>query len=98
MSVRRAQREIDSREFAEWMAYHELDPFGGERGDLQAGIIAATLANVNRSKGTQPYKPGDFMPKFGERVKRISSPEGMKALLKNIAKNFGVVSERGESR
>ena len=28
MTVRQARREIDSREFAEWIAYYCLEPFG----------------------------------------------------------------------
>ena len=37
-------------------------PFGDERADLQAGIVASTIANVNRGKNTSAYKPEDFMP------------------------------------
>ena len=32
-------------------------------GDFRAGIIAATIANVNRGKKKKAYKPADFMPK-----------------------------------
>jgi predicted transcriptional regulator len=31
--------------------------------DFRAGIIASTIANVNRGKRKKPYKPADFMPK-----------------------------------
>ena len=36
------------------------------RGDLRAGIIAATFANVNRDKKKKPtpFKATDFMPDF----------------------------------
>lgn len=56
-------RNIDSKELSEWMAYYKLDPFGGERGDLQAGIVASTVANVNRDskKRRKPFEPKDFM-------------------------------------
>ncbi len=80
MSVSRAQREIDAREFAEWMAYHNLEPFGLERGDLQAGIVACTIANVNRGKGSRAMRPADFMPKFGE-YKRMQTDEDIEARL-----------------
>jgi flagellar basal body rod protein FlgC len=56
--------EISSRDFAEWMAYARLEPFGEERDDLRMGIIASTIANVNRDKGKKPYSPRDFMPSF----------------------------------
>jgi hypothetical protein len=56
--------EISSLQFAEWMAYSGLEPWGEERDDLRMGIIASTIANVNRGKNTKPFKPTDFMPSF----------------------------------
>jgi hypothetical protein len=56
--------EISSRDFAEWMAYSRLEPWGEERDDLRMGIVASTIANVNRSKNQKPYKPSDFIPDF----------------------------------
>lgn len=59
---------MSSREFSEWLAYCEMEPFGEERGDLRAGIVASTVANVNRDpkKRPRPFQPRDFMPEFGE--------------------------------
>ena len=73
---------MDAREFAEWMAYYELDPFGEERADLRAGIIASTFANANLGKGRKPYAPSDFMPQFRKTAKRKASPNeiGMKLM------------------
>lgn len=59
---------IPSRLLSEWMAFAELEPFGDERADLRAGIVASTIVNVNRAQGTPPVKPADFMPKFEEQV------------------------------
>jgi len=56
--------EISSRQFAEWMAYARIEPFGEERADLRAGIVASTIANTNRGRGQKPYKPQQFMPEF----------------------------------
>jgi len=66
MSVKRAMREIDSREFAEWLAYSNLEPFGPEREDQRAGMIAAIIANVNRdpAKRPEPYDVEDFFPRY----------------------------------
>ena len=66
MSVKRAQREIDSQEFAEWMAYSNWEPFGPEREDQRAGMIAALTANVNRdpAKRPEPYDVEDFFPRY----------------------------------
>lgn len=47
----------------EWQVFAELEPFGAPAGFWQAGMIASTLANVNRTKKAQKaYKPEDFMP------------------------------------
>lgn len=63
MSVARAEREISSREFAEWFALDKLvEPFGDERADLRAGIIASTVANSVGNKTTA----ADFVLEFGE--------------------------------
>ncbi len=60
---------MSSREFAEWIAYHQIEPFGEERADWRAGMIAATMANIFRDakKRRKPYKPQDFMPKVEEK-------------------------------
>ena len=54
---------ISSTELSEWMAYDRIDPFGNARGDLQAGIVASTVANsmTKKKDGTQ-FNPVDFMP------------------------------------
>ena len=56
--------EIVQLQFAEWMAYSTLEPWGEERDDLRMGIVASTIANANRGKNQKPYKPQDFMPSF----------------------------------
>ena len=56
--------EIDAHEFAEWMAYAYLEPFGPEREDARAGEVAAVIANVNRDpkSNPEPWTPADFFP------------------------------------
>lgn len=64
MSVRRMLAEIDSRELTEWMAYEKFaGPLGGERGDLHAAMVAATVANTVRGK-KPPVKVSSFVPKW----------------------------------
>ena len=78
MTVREMLARIDSKELAEWMQYYALDPFGTEREDLQAGIIASTVANANSAKG-KAFQPSDFMPYLD---KNEQTPEDMQTLLK----------------
>ena len=61
MSVRQAQREIDSREFAEWIAYDRIDPFGEERADWRVGQLTAMVANLFTKRGQAKAKATDFM-------------------------------------
>ncbi len=56
---------MSSREFTEWAAYAQLEPFGEQRADLRMGILAALQANMNRDpKKTKQFTPEDFMPSF----------------------------------
>lgn len=60
---------ISSSELSEWMAYERLTgPLGDRRGDLQAAIVAAVVANANRSKG-RALTPNDFVPVWDKRPK-----------------------------
>jgi hypothetical protein len=88
MSVKRAQQEIDSAEFSEWLAYNTLNPFGDERRDFRAAMIASTTANVQGNKTTID----DFMPVFDadpEEAKRRSQ-DGIMNILKVAAGMAGV--------
>ena len=72
--------EISSAQFAEWMAYSRLEPWGEDRDDLRMGIVASVIANSNRGKGKKPYKPQDFMPNF--------EPEDEAAAIERIRENL----------
>jgi len=82
MSVSRAQSEIDSAEFAEWIAYHSIDPFTIDKSEYLLAVIASILANVHRKKGSRTYKPGDFIPKYGK--KQVDSAQNIETKLRAI--------------
>ena len=75
-TVKEAQEGMTSREFAEWAAYYDLEPFGERRADLRAGRICATFANV---MGGGKATPADFMPSF--EPAQPESPAVMRAKL-----------------
>ncbi len=58
----------------DWIAYAEIDPFGGVRGDINAGVIAATIANVNRDpkKRRKAFAIEDFMPFLKQKPENLS--------------------------
>ena len=60
---------MPASDFIECMLYEQIEPFGDRRGDLNAGYICATIANVNRGERVEPFSPFDFMPKWDEKPK-----------------------------
>jgi hypothetical protein len=77
----------------EWEAYERatgpLDV--GERLDQLFGMLQATIANVNRSKKTRPYKAEQFVPEWGS-GSRSSAPmsgEDMLRAVKRINRGMG---------
>lgn len=70
-------RAITAREFDEWLAYANLEPFGEERADLRHGIQTAAIVNTMRglwAKDAESVSPFDFMP-FSERPPDPEQPE-----------------------
>lgn len=53
---------MTAEEYGWWLAEYSQRPWGEIRTDTGFGIVAATLANVNRSGNRPPYKATDFMP------------------------------------
>lgn len=68
---------LTNSELTEWLAYNRIEPFGSEMEDYRAGIVASTIANVNRSKGQKAFTPKDFMP-FAEKEKSSVSQDVIK--------------------
>lgn len=70
---------MSSEELSMWMAYEVIEPFGETRADIRAGIIASTIANVNRGKNQKAFSPEDFMVKFDRSYLEVSEEELQKA-------------------
>lgn len=89
----RSQSEIlashSSKELTEKMIYTQMYPMGVKRADLQAGIIASTIANVNRGKGQKPFKVDDFIPKFDDPKSEWQTDEQLLTNAKAMAEIFG---------
>ncbi len=85
--MRQLLSELDSRELSEWMAYETVEPFGAVRDNLHAGVVAATVANVNRAKGDKTFSPDDFLLQFGKgrSAGQEASVETMMAQMQMIA-------------
>lgn len=51
---------LTADEFAEWEAFHELEPFGPRAEALQQAITASTIANAFRGKDSEAFTPSQF--------------------------------------
>jgi hypothetical protein len=58
MTVEELSGRMSSREFAEWMAFYRIEPFGDQRADMRSAIVASTMANL---LGKKKFAPADFM-------------------------------------
>ena len=55
--------EITASEIVEWEALYRIDPWGEDRADLRAAIVAYTFASAHTKKGKK-LKLSDFMPDY----------------------------------
>ena len=66
-TVAEMERSVSFREFRQWVAYYNAEPWGTERLETMGAHIAAEVANVPFvmfGKGNRrPFKAADFLPK-----------------------------------
>jgi hypothetical protein len=67
-----------SAQLDEWEAYDRLEPFGQQRGDMQAGIAANMLRAMHN---LDPLDPRAYVLDFDETRTREQSPEEIEAKL-----------------
>lgn len=69
--------EMSSRDFAEWRAYYNLEPFGDVRADARIAILTSVIANANRDpkRRRKPYTPEDFIPKFDQEQRQTQEEQ-----------------------
>ena len=66
--------QMTGEEFGYWSALYRSDPWGEQRADLRAGIVAATVANYAgkmRGERSEPARPSDYMP-YLERTEDVN--------------------------
>ena len=71
MTVSELDSRMSSREFAEWMVYSQIEPFGPVRQDYHASLISTVIANSNGGK----MKPDDFIKPFEFEKKQEPPPD-----------------------
>jgi hypothetical protein len=76
--VRQLLAEIDSAELSEWLAFDRIEPLPDSY--WQAGMVAATVANVMGSGKGRRRRPEDFMPRRKGARREQPAAEGMAIL------------------
>ena len=88
MTVAELLARISAAELTDWLAFERIaGPLGPDRADVQAGIVASTIANVNRGKRGRKYKPADFIPQWSRPGAR--TPQQMRTKLIELTRRFG---------
>lgn len=78
MTVEDLHAKMSIGEFNGWIRFMADEPLLPDRIDLMGGVVASTLANINRGKTTKPYSFQDFMPvakRMREQEERALSDE-----------------------
>lgn len=77
MPVAELLDRMSSREFSEWMAYYEIEPFGEERADLRQAMTTSAVHNTIQAQTKRPKwtKPEDFMI-FSDRTQPKTEESG----------------------
>lgn len=90
MTVSDLLQRTTSLELTEWRAYYTVEPFGPERDDIRAAIIAQTVYNaigpLVAGKRFRPESLDQFVPKFrlDDRPIELSPEETRIALLRGL--------------
>ena len=82
MTVREMLTRMSALELAEWQRYYDVEPFGEERADLRAAIVARVIAQSN---GARQAKLDDFMPRFEPRETRPQTAADQMAVFRALA-------------
>ena len=89
-TVAQLQSEMSSDEFAHWVAFYRLEPFGYEVSNWRAALVAAATANTaGKKRNGQPFAPSDFMPRKPELARQQSAEEQRKILMAMVGRPHG---------
>lgn len=87
MSVRRAQAEIDSLEFAEWMEDYKARPWGRDE-DERAAMICREIVNWSWCRPKPAARLSDFLPQPAGAPKTRQTVAEAKANWQRAAANW----------
>ena len=74
------------------MAFSKYEPFGSGAMFYGHAMTTSMIANVYRKRGSEPIKPRDVMPEFGQ--KKPQPVEDMIGIVAGITQAFGGKDKR----
>ena len=75
---------MDAHEFAEWMAFDRIEPFGEQRQDARFAQVLALMANYMRKAGAKQFTAADFMPDWDG--SRKTEPQDLEQHIRGLFK------------
>ena len=83
--------EVPCRQYQEWKAFYEIDPWGERRADMQNALLMWWIAVIHCGKKNVQSKPEDLLlfPEGGP--PEPQSMESMAGVAKTYAMMFGTV-------
>lgn len=88
---------MDSREFAEWIEFYKIHPFGETRADFRNAMVCALLANANRDPKSQPVEMEAFMVDFTKQKNKMTDSQISNKVL-GILKTFQFLTRGKRSK
>lgn len=82
-------RGLTAKEFSEWFAYAQIDPFNELRADYRAAAIERTVFNV-AVEAKHRHKLEDFLLRFGQEPEKTEAQLEQEALERR-ANNLRVI-------
>jgi hypothetical protein len=92
--VEELQARMSGREFAEWIAFARLEPWGfdprlrEERADLRVGVLTSLVYNRTRGEKEPAKDPQDFVLQYGEAAKKPLSAKARAEKLLMMARTM----------
>jgi hypothetical protein len=95
-------RGMTKRQFLEWHAFSELEPFDAERDDIRFASVVQALMNIfrDRKRRSSPFTLDDAMLKFGDapRRERKQSWQSMKMMAILTAAAFNHAEKKKQDK
>lgn len=81
--VAEAQARIDSVEFAEWIAYHRIEPWGCYAEDIRHAMRHFQYAYAHSKEGSRPQIDNSFPPWARQKREGAQDPREMQQAVRN---------------